>query len=379
MPNSRRLILVSAWTIAAVLTVSAAMPAAAAGRASAQYAASASSLLAALTPAGSGLATALSSSSTIRYGSDGRLTLLLAGSDYRPTLAGERTDILIVMTINPKTKQMAAVSIPRDISRLQRPSSLGGGTTGRVNAIFSSYLNSAALKAQFTNVSQRRVAALDRLRQIIAFNLQVEIDYSALIRMTAFEKLIDNISGVTVNIPAAIKDPKYWDNPKGPQGIYFPAQNGWSLRGAPSATTPLCNGYYKTLQWTKPGARCERALVYVRSRKGAGNSDFKRTRRAQDVVAASIRKVVQRGSGSALTSLVNVAAAERNGGAITTNMPMTAADAAALYTLLNGSSLTRQAVLRPTTYAVRITGTTAYRLKLAEVRALTRSWFAPVS
>jgi anionic cell wall polymer biosynthesis LytR-Cps2A-Psr (LCP) family protein len=358
-----------ASVISIVLIASAALPAAATDRLSSfDLTGPALRILSAVAPSGGALLQVMESGSTIRYGADGRLTMLLVGSDYRPKLAGERTDIIIVISINPKTKQVAAVSVPRDIARLQRPASLGGGTfAGRVNTIFS-YYNSSL---------KNRLAALDRLRQIIAFNLQVEIDYSALIRMTAFEKLIDNIGGITANIPTEIKDPKFWDDPRGPQGIYFPQATGWALKGV--ANTPLCNGAYKTGNWSKPGSRCQRALVYVRTRKGTGNSDFKRTKRAQDVVGATVRKVVQRGSGSNLSALLNAAVSERNAGAITTNLPTTSSDAVLLFNLLNGSSLSRQAVLKPTKYASKIPYTATYQLKLAEVRALTKLWFAPVN
>src|SRR3954447_16580288 len=36
-------------------------------------------------------------------GTDGRLTVLLLGSDYRPSLAGNRTDVIMVVSIDPAT------------------------------------------------------------------------------------------------------------------------------------------------------------------------------------------------------------------------------------------------------------------------------------
>jgi anionic cell wall polymer biosynthesis LytR-Cps2A-Psr (LCP) family protein len=213
------------------------------------------------------------------------------------------------------------------------------------------------------------------VRQIIAYTLQIEIDYYVLIRMTAFNSLTDNVGGYNVKIPTAVKDPKFWDDPRGPQGIYFPSSTAWWLKGN---NTALCNGYYKTGQLSKPGARCDRAIVYVRTRKGTGNSDFKRQRRAQDVVAAAIRKVGQRGNGSNLTALFNAALAQRNAGSIDTNIPVSLSSALDFYALLNSATLTQQAVFKPTTYASRITGTSAYQLKLTPVRNLTKLWFAPV-
>lgn len=62
------------------------------------------SLAAVTSEFGSMLLTATAASS-ISYG-DGRLTVLLLGSDHRPTLSGERTDVIMVMTINPNTGNM---------------------------------------------------------------------------------------------------------------------------------------------------------------------------------------------------------------------------------------------------------------------------------
>lgn len=294
-------------------------------------------------------------------GSDGRVTVLLLGSDYRPTLSGERTDIIIVMTINPSTRQMAAVSIPRDVARLP----IGPGRTfkGKINSMFAAYKGALG-----------RDGALNRMRSEIGYALGVEIDYHALVRMTAFNALTDNVGGYSLSNPTAIKDKMYWDSPLKPRGIYFPS-GGTALKGN---NTVLCRGWYFTGQMTKSGAKCDRAIVYVRSRKGVGNSDFKRTRRAQNVVAAAISKVVARGSGGNLSSLLSAATSHRNAGAINTNIPMTAGGALEFYGLLNGARLTQQAVFQPTTYASRITGTSSYQLKLTAVRNLTKLWFAPV-
>ena len=47
-------------------------------------------------------------------GSDGRLTVLLLGSDERKGIVGERTDAIIVATVDPASGKVAMVSLPRD-------------------------------------------------------------------------------------------------------------------------------------------------------------------------------------------------------------------------------------------------------------------------
>lgn len=83
------------------------------------------------------LSTVTGQSGAITYGGNGRLTVLLLGSDYRPTLSGDRTDAILVLTINPKSKQVAARSIPRDIARLPLPN--GTVYKPRVNKLYSHF------------------------------------------------------------------------------------------------------------------------------------------------------------------------------------------------------------------------------------------------
>src|SRR5688572_29085410 len=49
-------------------------------------------------------------------GTDGRLTVLLLGSDYRPAHPGNRTDAIIVVSVDPTTGEAAGFSVPRDTS-----------------------------------------------------------------------------------------------------------------------------------------------------------------------------------------------------------------------------------------------------------------------
>ena len=54
----------------------------------------------------------------IDLGKDGRLTVLLLGSDWRKTGGGERTDVMMVATIDPTNGLAAVASIPRDMERI---------------------------------------------------------------------------------------------------------------------------------------------------------------------------------------------------------------------------------------------------------------------
>src|SRR5689334_11607352 len=57
-------------------------------------------------------------------GTDGRFTVLLLGSDYRPAHPGNRTDTIMVVSVDSSTGSVAAASIPRDTANFPLP---GGG------------------------------------------------------------------------------------------------------------------------------------------------------------------------------------------------------------------------------------------------------------
>ncbi len=67
-------------------------------------------------------------------GSDGRLTVLLLGTDYRPAHPGNRTDAIMVVSIDPTTGKSAAFSVPRDVVDFPMPKS--GSYGAKVNGLY---------------------------------------------------------------------------------------------------------------------------------------------------------------------------------------------------------------------------------------------------
>jgi anionic cell wall polymer biosynthesis LytR-Cps2A-Psr (LCP) family protein len=138
---------------------------------------------------------------------------------------------------------------------------------------------------------------------------------------------------------------------------------------------PLCYGTPPPVNWSAV-PNCTRALLYVRSRHGAGNNDWVRARRQQDFLLAAIRRVISRGSGASLESLRT--SALRNTTDFYTTLPISTADAIELFNLLAGATMPNQAVLKPPTYASNVPGTSKQQLKIDVVRDLTRLWFGPL-
>ncbi len=300
---------------------------------------------------------------TIGKGSDSRLTVLLVGSDYRPRLVGtgERMDSLMVLTIN-HSRQISAVSIPRDVGNV--PIAPGQIYKPKISGLFKSF------KKQYGT----RELALEHLRRALAYALQIQIDYVAYLRFTGFERLVGQVGGVPVAVPYSIYDSGITDDrTTKPKGAKFLQAVSTLMKGS---NAPLCYATPKPIDWSKV-PNCTRALLYVRSRHGPGNNDWRRARRQQSFLMAAIRRVIARGSGANLTALRTSALS--NSTDFYTTMPLGLSDVSYLYGLFSFSSMPNQAVLSPPTYAFTVPGTSKQELRLDAVRSLTRAWFGPLS
>ena len=262
-------------------------------------------------------------------GYDGRLTLLLLGSDYRPAHPGNRTDSIMVVSVSPADGSVAAVSIPRDIARFPLPD--GTLHVDKINSLYQRVLARVG-----------REAAGPEMARIVGLALGVEIDSYALVGMYGLVEMIDAIGGVDVVLDRAVNDPYYWVNGH-TRGVRFPAGVN-HLNGA-------------------------RALIFARTRKG--DSDFQRVRRQQQLVLATAEKVLDRGL-SALPALLELGRTW-----VRTDLPLD--QATSIFELIARADLegARRDVFGPR-YATKIPGTVNYELNLEKVRDLIADWFAPV-
>ena len=286
-------------------------------------------------------------------GTDGRLTFLLLGSDTRGGGVA-RTDTIMIVSLRGSTISVA--SIPRDVARIPNPA--GGTFSGRVNGILQMLTSGRTLPE-----------ALARFTGVIERLLRIEIDYYALIKFKGFEALVRKVEPIPIRVNRDVRDTAFWDDPNKASGVYFPESNSHNLYAMQPAGAPLCNGEWKSK--AKPIDEqfwCHRALPFVRSRKGSGNSDFVRARRQQDFVIAAMRRVLGRGNGRNLTALLAQAVGQVGSRQLVTNIPLTAANALDLYGRLNGATLGAQVVFGPRSYATQIAGTTGFELKLPQVR-----------
>jgi anionic cell wall polymer biosynthesis LytR-Cps2A-Psr (LCP) family protein len=295
-------------------------------------------------------------------GSDGRITVLLLGTDYRAHTAGtgERTDSIIFMTID-NSNRISAISLPRDVGNVP----IGPGQTfgPKINGLFKYYKQQSG---------GSRNVALDKVRQAFQYAFQIQIDYVAFVRFTGLVRLVDQIGGVGVNVPYNIYDSRIIDTrivgTNLQQGAKF--LSGYTLEKGSSA--PDCYTVGNPINWNAT-PNCSSALLYVRSRHGPGNSDWKRARRQQSFIFAAMKQV-------AATQLAGLrVSALSNSTDFYTTLPMGSADVLYMYNRVHYATMPNQAVLQPPTYASNVPGTQKQELKIDVVRALFHSWFGPLN
>jgi LCP family protein required for cell wall assembly len=261
-------------------------------------------------------------------GTDGRLTVLLMGTDARFNRDGERIDTIIVATINPRTGRVVMVSLPRDTVNV--PIGNGQVYSERINALFASYLTRTGNRKQ----------ALRRMTRSMAYAFDTEIDYYAMTRFVGVERLIKSIAGVDVVLRSPLVD-RTINRPRG-----------------------------LVLKRGRNHLNGRTALAFARSRHS--DSDYARAARQQQLIGAATTKVLARGL-DRLSRLVTLA--ERN---IETNIPMSSAST--LYELAQHARVDRyrSIVLQPSTYAREIGDTFTTELDITVVRNMFDRLFGPV-
>ena len=187
-----------------------------------------------------------------------RLNILLIGSDQRPNEGTYNTDTLIVVSIDPVTRQVAMFSLPRDSTDLPLPSgplanAFGGSYPNKINSLFTQVRNRPDL-VPGTNATR----GYNALKAVLGNLYQLDIKYFVEVNFEGFKKVVDAVGGVTINVQVPVIDDSY------------PADSGRQARIYIPAGIQHMNG--------------SQALVYARSRHNS--DDFDRGYRQQRVLTS---------------------------------------------------------------------------------------------
>ncbi len=182
---------------------------------------------------------------------DGRINILLLGMGGDNHPAGNLSDTIIVLSIDPKNKNAAMLSIPRDLYV-----NTGYGY-GKVNTVYA-YGEMNKYSSGGGALAKKQIGEI----------LDLPIHYYARLDFEGFRKMVDEVGGVTINVEKSIADYTYPDeNMQGYEPFFI------------SKGVHHMNGIL--------------ALKYARSRHTT--SDFDRARRQQQVLSAVREKALKIG------------------------------------------------------------------------------------
>ncbi|MBS4200528.1 LytR family transcriptional regulator [Bacillus sp. FJAT-49732] len=168
--------------------------------------------------------------SDLELGKREPFSVLMLGVDERSGDKG-RSDTMIVITVNPKTKSMEMLSIPRDT----RVEIVGNGTVEKINHAYAR-------------------GGVEMSMNTVEKFLDIPIDYYVKMNMEGFKEIVDAVGGVTVNNDLDFTQDKH----------HFPVGE-LNLNG-------------------------KEALSYSRMRKQDARGDFGRQMRQRQVIQGVINK-----------------------------------------------------------------------------------------
>ncbi|AND00573.1 LCP family protein [Streptococcus suis] len=180
------------------------------------------------------------------------LTILLMGVDMdQATRGGDweggRSDSMILVTVNPKTKETNMMSLTRDI--MVEIAEANGESSGTVEKLNHSYSYGQAPMA---------IATIEKM-------MDINIDRYIEINMDGLVELVDAVGGIEVN----------------------------NTLGFPISISEHEPAYTSIVQPGKQLVNGDQALVYARMRYDDPEGDIGRQRRQREVIMAIIKKLLQ--------------------------------------------------------------------------------------
>lgn len=186
-----------------------------------------------------------------KFEAEGRVNILLLGVGDADHAGSTLSDTMIVASVDPETKQVAMLSLPRD---LYVP--IPGYNYDKINSAHS--YGELKKAGEGPNLAKQTVGNV----------LDVPIHYYVRVDFTGFRKAIDTLGGVSVEVPNALSDSEYPCDKDQRLACGFSIASG----------TQKMNGAI--------------ALKYARCRKGNCGNDFGRAARQQQILLAMREKAL---------------------------------------------------------------------------------------
>ena len=190
-----------------------------------------------------------------------RLNVLLIGTDQRPKEGTYNTDTLIVVSIDPATKQVAMFSLPRDTVDVPVPpgparQAFGPVYPKKINAWFTSVRNRADL---FPGTDVTR--GYNGLKAIIGNLYGLDIKYFVEVNFEGFKAVVDALGGVTDQRPDPGRRRPLSGRQRQPRADLHPERDPAHGRRPGAAVRPLHGTRRRDFD---RGARQQRVLLSLR-------------------------------------------------------------------------------------------------------------------
>ncbi len=196
------------------------------------------------------------------------VNIMLMASDSELTGDNfDRTDTMIIVSINRTTNTVSMLSLPRDLFVY-----IPGWTMQRLNLAYT-----RGESVGWTD------GGFGLMRQTIFYNFGINVHYFVLVNLSGFKTIIDSLGGVNVAVDCAIQDLPLIGAPPPPEAV-GPDADGYYI---------LPVGFYQMAG--------ESALWYARSRHSS--SDFDRGRRQMQILRALWRQARSNGDITRLPDL----------------------------------------------------------------------------
>lgn len=198
---------------------------------------------------------------------DGRVNLLMLGKGGPGHDGADLTDTILILSIDPIQKDAALLSIPRDFWVKT------DAGQSKINAVYANakykVLNGKRTSDSNERAEQAGLAAIESEVEEIA---GIPIHYNVLIDFAAFEKAINTVGGIDINVDKnGVVYERLWDTTRGRTYILDVKEGQNHFDG-------------------------QRALFYARSRHTSARGDFDRSQRQRAVIIALKEKIMSVGT-----------------------------------------------------------------------------------
>jgi polyisoprenyl-teichoic acid--peptidoglycan teichoic acid transferase len=211
---------------------------------------------------------------TLKKTEQNRINVLILGIGGGKHDGPNLTDTIIMANIDPETKRVTLISVPRDL--------WVEDLKAKINTAYAS------------GESKRKGGGLELTKAVVGKVLGQDIEYGLRVDFNGFIKAVDMVGGIDVFVERSFEDPEYPLSGKENDTCGHSEEELQELATASSQLEAFpCRYEHLKFERGKQHMDGETALKFVRSRHGTNGegSDFARSKRQEKVIKAFREKI----------------------------------------------------------------------------------------